>query len=77
MAAHRFTGANFVAIDPHVRVLPADLEAAENVVLEVEPAKVTGADVVVLLVAHREFAELRALIGPDTEILDVTGMWHG
>ena len=77
MAAHRFTGANFVAIDPHVRVLPADLEAAENVVLEVEPAKVTGADVVVLLVAHREFAELRALIGPDTEVLDVTGMWHG
>ncbi|MFT3942389.1 MAG: UDP-N-acetyl-D-mannosamine dehydrogenase [Ancrocorticia sp.] len=76
LAARRFPGANFVAIDPHVRALPADLEAAQNVALEVDAAKVRGADVVVFLVAHREFAALREAIGPDTEVLDVTGMWH-
>ncbi len=77
LAAHRFPGVSFVAIDPHVRELPADLKAAENVMLDSGPALVRDADVVVLLVAHREFAELRKAIGPDTEVLDVTGMWHG
>ena len=60
-----------------MRELPADLKAAENVMLDSGPALVRDADVVVLLVAHREFAELRKAIGPDTEVLDVTGMWHG
>ena len=75
LASRRFPNAIFVAIDPHVRALPADLESTENVTLE--PNLVKDVDVVVLLVAHREFAELREAIGPDTKVLDVTGMWHG
>ncbi len=77
LASSRFPGANFVAIDPHVRELPADLGTMGNVSLEADPAVVTEADVVVLLVAHREFADLRGVLGAEAEVLDVTGMWLG
>lgn len=74
LAASRFPGVSFVAIDPHIRTLPTDLDGVENVELKTD--LVGDVDVVVLLVAHREFAEIPGMLGADTEVLDVTGMWH-
>lgn len=76
-AATSFPHVRFLLLEPNISVLPEDLRGLENVELVVDARAVVGADVIVPLVAHRQFRHLRQLLRQDVAILDVTGMWCG
>ena len=61
----------FLIVEPNIEELPASLESAVH--SEVVAA-VTTADIILILVGHREFAELGSLIGAHQQVIDVVGI---
>lgn len=64
-----------LAVEPNVSALPAQLEALENVRLT-ELEDIDAADVVLLLVDHKEFKELPATALKGKTIIDTKGIWR-
>ena len=62
--------------EPHVRELPRSLAALSNVRLAPAEEAVRRADIVVLLVNHRQFSAIdRKLLG-DKVVVDTRGFWR-
>lgn len=66
----RRTRAQLRFVEPNVPALPRTLEAGRLVDL---PTALAGADIVVVLVAHREFAALASRIEPRHAVIDAVG----
>ncbi|HEY9470070.1 MAG TPA: UDP binding domain-containing protein, partial [Propionibacteriaceae bacterium] len=74
--AQRMPHAKVLAVEPNVAELPKSLGAFDNVTLEDTIEAIDAADVVVLLVDHREFKYVdRALIA-EKAIIDTRGVWR-
>ena len=68
----RETGARLLFVEPNVTALPPALQSGRLVELDVA---LSEADIVVVLVAHREFADLRArLAGARSTVIDAVGV---
>lgn len=72
--ARRHPGPLLVA-EPHVTALPEPLRGRDNVRLVAPEEALAGADVVALLVNHRQFASLRGL-ARGKPVIDTRGMWR-
>jgi UDP-N-acetyl-D-mannosaminuronic acid dehydrogenase len=72
--ARRHPGPLLVA-EPHVTALPEPLRGRENVRLVPAEEALAAADVVALLVNHRQFAPLREL-ARGKPVIDTRGMWQ-
>lgn len=66
----RSTRAQLRFVEPNVKSLPRTLEAGQLVSLE---AGIDGADVVLVLVGHREFADLSDKLGEQQIVIDAVG----
>lgn len=76
--ARRFPHATIYAVEPNVSELPHTLSAAGNVYLEGINQSVRGADVVVLLVDHKEFLGLNPKSNFSSKkqtVIDTRGIW--
>lgn len=64
-----------LVVEPHIRALPASLPA-DNVELVALDAAVAAADVVVLLVNHREFLDFDRRKLEGKAVIDTRGVWR-
>lgn len=67
----RESTAQLLFVEPNITVLPRTLEVGRLVDL---PTALAQADVLVVLVAHREFAELRAQLNERHAVIDAVGV---
>ena len=67
-------GSVVLVVEPNVDVLPANLEL-DNVVMHDLPSAIAAADIVVGLVAHREFVLLDPSEFEGCPVVDAVGMW--
>lgn len=70
-ALTRSLRARFLLVEPNVQALPASLEGQSLVDLT---SALAQADVVVVLVAHREFGAVRAALQPHQLVVDAVGL---
>jgi len=70
-------GAEILAVEPNVHALPAELANRKNVTLAEFEDAVSRADVVVLLVDHRQFrsADVAVLGLASKKVVDTKGIW--
>lgn len=61
----------FLVVEPNIEKLPSSLVGALHVEVE---AAVTKADIILLLVGHKEFVEFGRLIATHQRVVDVTGI---
>lgn len=73
--AEQFTGSTILAVEPHVDELPASLAGRANVELVDPAAAIERADIVVLLVDHAAFADLKPLAA-GKHVVDTRGQWR-
>ncbi|MCK6214453.1 UDP-N-acetyl-D-mannosamine dehydrogenase [Micrococcus luteus] len=73
--AQQFTGSRIIVVEPHVEELPAALASRENVELVSAEDGIRDADVVLLLVDHDAFAELRTAT-EGKKVIDTRGQWR-
>lgn len=75
--ADRFADGRVLAVEPHVEALPSELANRRNVELVSLEDAVAQADVVVLLVDHRQFRATNpsSLGMGDTPVVDTKGIW--
>lgn len=66
----RSTRAQLRFVEPNVKSLPRTLEAGQLVSLD---AGLDGADIVLVLVGHREFADLAGKLGKEQVVIDAVG----
>jgi UDP-N-acetyl-D-mannosaminuronic acid dehydrogenase len=66
----RDSHARLLFVEPNVDALPRTLEVGALVAL---PTALAGADIVVVLVGHREFADLRSHLGERQVVIDAVG----
>ncbi|WP_010523538.1 UDP-N-acetyl-D-mannosamine dehydrogenase [Nesterenkonia sp. F] len=64
------------AVEPNVEELPASLAAAANVTLTPVEEALDAADIVVLLVDHRQFTEIPAERLGEATVIDTRGVWR-
>jgi UDP-N-acetyl-D-mannosaminuronic acid dehydrogenase len=65
-----------LAVEPHVRDLPPPLAGLANVEFVAAEDAVRRADIVVLLVNHRQFATLDRSLLRDKVVIDTRGVWR-
>lgn len=65
-----------LAVEPHVRDLPPPLAGLANVEFVAAEDAVRRADIVVLLVSHRQFATLDRSLLRDKVVIDTRGFWR-
>jgi UDP-N-acetyl-D-mannosaminuronic acid dehydrogenase len=65
-----------LAVEPNIDTLPPALASCENVTLEDVHDAVRRADLVVLLVDHREFKELPKVLLTEKSVIDTRGVWR-
>lgn len=63
--------------EPFIDELPSQLHGMTNVELVDAEEAVRQADVVVVLVSHDRFRDLRSAVPKTTLLLDTTGLWRG
>lgn len=68
--------AQLLAVEPHIGVLPRGLQAYHNIRLEELDVAVRKADILVLLVDHRQFSVLSAAELEGKKIIDTKGFWR-
>jgi len=68
--------AEFLVVEPHVNALPAALSSAPNVRLVTLDTALAGADVVLLLVNHKQFAAIRLADLAGKPVVDTRGHWQ-
>jgi UDP-N-acetyl-D-mannosaminuronic acid dehydrogenase len=73
--AHEIDGEIF-AVEPFVEKLPASLEKYRNIQFRDVASAVTDADVIVLLVNHRQFASIDRTLLEGKVVIDTRGMWR-
>lgn len=73
--ARQLPDARILATDPHVSELPPQLRARPNVRLVGLNDALESADVIVLLVDHREFRETTFSLQPTQRVVDTRGVW--
>jgi len=64
----------FVA-EPNLRVLPGELAGKNHVIMKSAPDVISSADIVALLVNHREFSQIEPASLISKKIVDTRGMW--
>lgn len=74
--ASEYPNATILAVEPHVDELPRVLQGLDNVELADMERVNEEADVVVLLVDHKPFKELRSEDRPTVPIVDTRGAWR-
>ena len=67
---------SLLVVEPHVRELPGNLSALENVELVDKDEALRWADVVALLVNHRDFHSLDRSQLAGKAIVDTSGTWR-
>lgn len=67
--------ARLLAVEPHIDELPPALAAFPHVEFSEATAAVAGADIVVLLVDHRDFQALDPATLAEKVVVDTRGMW--
>lgn len=65
-----------LAVEPHVKQLPTQLSVTGNVVFAGAEEAVRGADIVLLLVNHRQFAAVDRMLLRDKIVIDTRGFWR-
>ena len=73
--ASTLSGATILAVEPHIDVLPDALLAAGAAAADAEDA-IARADIVLLLVDHKQFAALDQGLLAGKVVLDTRGLWH-
>lgn len=73
--ATQFSNKQILAVEPNVKALPPALEGLENVVYATLDSAIHQADVLVLLVDHDEFKEVRASEIQSKHVVDTKGLW--
>lgn len=74
--AQRHPDATILAIEPNIDTLPTALTAFDNVRLEGTVAGIAAADIVVLLVDHKEFKRLNRAVLEEKAVIDTRGIWR-
>jgi UDP-N-acetyl-D-mannosaminuronic acid dehydrogenase len=74
--ARELPEATLYVVEPHIEVLPSDLEVTPNVELWETSAAIAEADIVVLLVDHSEFRMLPRNALNEKIVLDMKGVWR-
>lgn len=74
--AQRHPDATILAIEPNIDSLPAVLDSFDNVRLEPTAAGIAAADIVVLLVDHKEFKHLKRDLLNEKTVIDTRGVWR-
>lgn len=72
----RLDGVRVLAVEPHVTALPKPLGTLANVEFVVAEEAVRRADVVVLLVNHRQFLSIDRAWLRDKVVIDTRGFWR-
>ncbi|WGH93448.1 UDP-N-acetyl-D-mannosamine dehydrogenase [Auritidibacter ignavus] len=73
--AHELSSSKILAVEPHVNELPAKLQGLPNVDFASVDAAVEAADIVLLLVDHAVFADLRDRVS-GKHVIDTRGQWR-
>ncbi|MBO1031871.1 UDP-N-acetyl-D-mannosamine dehydrogenase [Tessaracoccus sp. SD287] len=73
--AREFPDARILAVEPNIQELPKDL-AGRGVTLAELPEAMDEADVVLMLVDHREFREIPAEALTGKQVIDTKGVWR-
>lgn len=73
--AARFPEQTVLAVEPNVEKLPSEFDDKANVVLTPYEQAIADADIVVVLVDHREFKEVSATQIKGKTIIDTKGLW--
>lgn len=68
--------ARILAVEPNIETLPSRLEALGSVELAAQEEAVSAADVVLLLVDHQEFKEIKATALAGKHVIDTKGIWR-
>lgn len=74
--AIRHPRSQVLAVEPNIDELPMTLTALENVELSQTTAAIEAADVVVLLVDHKEFKHVDRALLAEKGIIDTRGVWR-
>jgi UDP-N-acetyl-D-mannosaminuronic acid dehydrogenase len=73
--ARNFSG-EILAVEPHIKTLPAALAAGGKVILTDAASALARANVVVLLVNHRQFGEIDRQKLDGKAVIDTRGYWQ-
>lgn len=71
--SEKASDATVLVVEPHVSVLPRELEELQNVELSELCDAIERADIVLILVDHREFDDVASVIRPRQQIIDTRG----
>ncbi|WP_440900088.1 UDP-N-acetyl-D-mannosamine dehydrogenase [Actinosynnema sp.] len=74
--ARRLPGGTVLAVEPNVEELPGHLDGQDNIRLAGLDEAVAQADVVALLVDHREFKAWERVDGVSVPVVDTRGAWR-
>ncbi|GIL34744.1 UDP-N-acetyl-D-mannosamine dehydrogenase [Phycicoccus sp. DTK01] len=74
--AERHPEARVLAVEPNVDELPGSLTGFDNLELAETTAALDAADVVLLLVDHREFKQLDRSLIAGKDVVDTRGVWR-
>jgi len=72
----RLDGVGVLAVEPHVKALPTQLGAHPNVEFVAAEEALRRADIVVLLVNHRQFSSIDRALLRDKVVIDTRGYWR-
>lgn len=71
------SNAAILAVEPHIKELPDSFKALPNIRLEVPEMAIRSADVLVLLVDHRQFRDIPSLFDlSNVTVIDTRGQWE-
>ncbi len=74
--ARELAPATVYAVEPHIKSLPSSLAALGNIELAETRTALAAADVVVLLVDHRQFREISTEDLASKSVIDTRGLWR-
>jgi UDP-N-acetyl-D-mannosaminuronic acid dehydrogenase len=74
--AQRHPASRILAVEPNIDELPQGLAALDNVTLADTAEGIAAADIVVLLVDHKEFKNLDRALLAEKSIIDTRGVWR-
>lgn len=74
--AERFSDSEILIVEPNIQELPAGLDSKSNVALVTLDKALEAASVVLLLVDHKEFKEVRPEQIKGLRVIDTRGVWR-
>ncbi|MCI7551497.1 MAG: UDP-N-acetyl-D-mannosamine dehydrogenase [Actinomycetaceae bacterium] len=76
LLAERYPQHEIVAVEPYVEELPKALEGYSNITFAEPHAAVEDADIVLVLVAHDQFKDLKPEVTEGAKLIDTIGLWR-